>query len=33
VMLFKANTISFNQDWEPERSVRLGELMGDFAGG
>jgi phosphatidylserine decarboxylase len=32
VMLFKANTISFNQDWAPERSVRLGEKMGDFVG-
>jgi phosphatidylserine decarboxylase len=32
VMLFKANTIAFNQDWAPERSVRLGELMGDFTG-
>jgi phosphatidylserine decarboxylase len=32
VMLFKANTISFNQDWAPERSVRLGEMMGDFLG-
>jgi phosphatidylserine decarboxylase len=28
VMLFKANTIRFNPDWEPERSVRLGEVMG-----
>jgi phosphatidylserine decarboxylase len=32
VMLFKANTIAFNQDWAPERSVRLGEIMGDFVG-
>jgi phosphatidylserine decarboxylase len=32
VMLFKADTIAFNQDWAPERSVRLGEKMGDFAG-
>ena len=28
VMLFKANTIRFNPDWEPEGSVRLGEIMG-----
>jgi phosphatidylserine decarboxylase len=28
VMLFQANTIGFNQDWAPERSVRLGEMMG-----
>jgi phosphatidylserine decarboxylase len=33
VMLFKANTIGFNQEWEPERKVVLGELMGDFTGG
>ncbi|MCS0591963.1 archaetidylserine decarboxylase [Massilia norwichensis] len=33
VMLFKPNTIAFNPDWAPERSVRLGELMGDFTGG
>ena len=29
VMLFKANTISFNPDWAPERKVRLGEMMGN----
>jgi phosphatidylserine decarboxylase len=29
VMLFKANTIGFNQDWAPERKVRLGEMMGN----
>jgi phosphatidylserine decarboxylase len=28
VMLFKPGTIRFNPDWAPERSVRLGELMG-----
>jgi phosphatidylserine decarboxylase len=28
VMLFKPGTIQFNPDWAPERSVRLGELMG-----
>jgi phosphatidylserine decarboxylase len=29
VMLFKKDTIAFNPDWAPERSVRLGELMGN----
>jgi phosphatidylserine decarboxylase len=29
VMLFKKDTITFNPDWAPERSVRLGELMGN----
>ena len=29
VMLFGRGTIAFNQDWAPERSVRLGEAMGD----
>ncbi|MGZ5198479.1 MAG: archaetidylserine decarboxylase [Telluria sp.] len=29
VMLFKRGTIAFNPDWAPERSVRLGELMGN----
>jgi phosphatidylserine decarboxylase len=29
VMLFSPGTIAFNQDWAPERSVRLGELMGN----
>ncbi|HZF44530.1 MAG TPA: archaetidylserine decarboxylase [Sphingomonadaceae bacterium] len=28
VMLFKKDTIAFNQDWAPERPVRLGEAMG-----
>jgi len=28
VMLFQANTIRFNPDWEPGASVRLGEIMG-----
>ena len=28
VMLFRQDTIVFNKDWAPERSVRLGELMG-----
>lgn len=29
VMLFEKGTIGFNGDWAPERSVRLGEKMGD----
>jgi len=29
VMLFKRDTIAFNEDWAPERPVRLGELMGN----
>jgi phosphatidylserine decarboxylase len=29
VMLFKKDTIAFNQDWAPERAVCLGELMGN----
>jgi phosphatidylserine decarboxylase len=29
VMLFGADTIAFNTSWAPERSVRLGEMMGD----
>jgi phosphatidylserine decarboxylase len=29
VMLFKKDTIAFNPDWAPERSVRLGEVMGN----
>ncbi|MFL6659607.1 MAG: archaetidylserine decarboxylase [Massilia sp.] len=29
VMLFKKDTIQFNPDWAPERSVRLGEMMGN----
>jgi phosphatidylserine decarboxylase len=29
VMLFRPGTISFNPDWTPERSVRLGEMMGN----
>nr|WP_314547768.1 archaetidylserine decarboxylase [uncultured Massilia sp.] len=29
VMLFQQDTIAFNGDWAPERSVRLGELMGN----
>lgn len=28
VMLFGPDTIAFNGDWVPERSVRLGEMMG-----
>ncbi|UZK64712.1 archaetidylserine decarboxylase [Sphingomonas sp. M1-B02] len=29
VMLFRPGAIRFNQDWAPERAVRLGERMGD----
>ena len=29
VMLFKKDVIKFNPDWAPERSVRLGEMMGN----
>lgn len=29
VMLFRPETILFNEDWAPERLVRLGERMGD----
>jgi len=29
VMLFKQDVIAFNQEWTPERPVRLGELMGN----
>lgn len=32
VMMFRAGTIAFNEDWSPERKVRLGERMGDRAG-
>jgi len=32
VMLFARDTITFNSDWAPERSVRLGEAMGWRAG-
>jgi phosphatidylserine decarboxylase len=28
VMLFQKDTIAFNREWAPERSVRLGEVMG-----
>lgn len=28
VMLFRKDAILFNPDWEPERPVRLGEMMG-----
>jgi phosphatidylserine decarboxylase len=28
-MLFRPGTIQFNPDWAPERSVRLGEMMGN----
>jgi phosphatidylserine decarboxylase len=29
VMLFRQNTIAFNRDWVPDRSVHLGEWMGN----
>ena len=29
VMLFRPNTIRFNPQWAPERTVRLGEMMGN----
>ena len=29
VMLFRPDTIAFNDSWAPERAVRLGERMGD----
>jgi phosphatidylserine decarboxylase len=32
VMLFRQGTIAFNEEWAPERTVRLGELMGQRAG-
>jgi phosphatidylserine decarboxylase len=28
-MLFRPGVIAFNPNWAPERSVRLGERMGD----
>ena len=28
IMLFERNAIAFNEDWAPERPVRLGQLMG-----
>ena len=28
VMLFPANTLTFNTDWSPQRPIRLGEKMG-----
>ena len=31
VMLFRQGAIAFNEDWAPERKVRLGELMGSRA--
>ena len=32
VMLFGKDRIAFNPDWAPERTVRLGEKMGDRPG-
>ena len=31
VMLFQPGSIVFNDQWEPERNVRLSELMGSRA--
>ena len=28
IMLFEQDTIAFNPNWAPERSIRLGEMMG-----
>ena len=28
IMLFEQGAVEFNQDWAPERAVRLGEFMG-----
>ena len=28
VMLFEKNTLQFNADWQPARSIKLGEMMG-----
>ena len=32
IMLFRQGSITFNEDWAPERLVRLGELMGHRLG-
>ncbi len=32
VMLFRPGIIAFNEDWAPERPVRLGEVMGNHPG-
>lgn len=32
IMLFRQGAIAFNEDWAPERKVRLGEAMGDREG-
>jgi phosphatidylserine decarboxylase len=32
VMLFPANTLTFNPDWSPQRPIRLGEKMGERPG-
>ena len=29
VMLFRQDAIAFNEDWAPDRPVRLGEMMGN----
>jgi phosphatidylserine decarboxylase len=32
IMLFRPGTIAFNEQWAPEKAVRLGELMGNRPG-
>lgn len=32
IMLFEKDRIAFNRDWAPERSIRLGEMMGQLPG-
>lgn len=32
ILLFEAGAIAFNEDWAPERAVRLGEMMGKRPG-
>ena len=31
LLLFRQGTVTFNEDWTPERKVRLGEMMGHRA--
>lgn len=32
VMLFEKDALQFNNDWQPSRAVRLGEMMGNYVG-
>ncbi len=32
IMLFEQDRIAFNRDWKPEKSIRLGEMMGQIPG-